>query len=201
MRSLLLLVLAAVVLTGSSSQAQTSSLADNTVLIVRHAEKPESGRELTTAGQARAQAYVTYFEPFTEAGLNLRVDALYAGADSDNSIRPRLTLEPLSRATGLKLNLSVGTKDPEKLVALLRSQPHGTHPLIAWRHGQIPALLQAFGASATLIPGDKWPDDTYDWVIVLAFDHNGNLLKQQLIREHLKLPTMPLQPLNPAFPQ
>lgn len=163
-------------------------LANNTVLIVRHAEKPENGRGLTPAGEARAQAYARYFEPFHEGDWNVHVDALFAGTDSDSSMRPRLTLEPISRATGLRLDTSVGTREPEKLVFLLRTQTHGTHPLIAWRHGQIPALLQAFGASNNLIPGNKWPDETYDWVIVLQFDAAGRLQKQILLKEHLTVP-------------
>ncbi len=160
-------------------------LAGNTVLIVRHAEKPVDGRELTPAGEARARAYATYFEPFHEEGWSFRVDELFAGADSANSIRPRLTLEPISRATGLKLQMPAGTKEPDKLVTLLRTQAHGIHPLIAWRHGQIPDLLRAFGASQSLIPGDKWPDDTYDWVIVLQFGSDGRLVQQKLLKEHL----------------
>ncbi len=160
-------------------------LAGNTVLIVRHAEKPESGRDLTPSGEARARAYSLYFEPFHERGWNIRVDALFAGADSENSVRPRLTLEPMSKATGLKLDASIGTKQPEKLVELLRSEVHGTHPLIAWRHGEIPDLMRAFGASATLIPGNKWPDNVYDWVIILKFNQDGVVERQDLIQEHL----------------
>ena len=172
-------------------QAATPSrdhLAGNTVLIVRHAEKPVLGRELTKTGEARAQAYIHYFEPFHDGGLNLRVNALYAGADSADSVRPRLTLEPLSSATGLTLDSSVSTKDPAALVGLLRTQMHGNHPLVAWRHGSIPALLTAFGASPELIPGGKWPNDVYDWVIVLNFDHSGHLRSQKLVKEIITIP-------------
>ncbi len=165
--------------------AAPNYLANNTVLIVRHAEKPASGTGLTPAGEARARAYVRYFEPFRESGLNIPVDALFAGADSDNSVRPRLTLEPLSHASGLPLDTSIGTKDTDALVHRLQAQPHGAHPLIAWRHGQIPALLTSFGASTSDLPGGKWPDDTYDWVIVLAFDSAGHLTHQSLIKEKL----------------
>lgn len=163
-------------------------LAGNTVLIIRHAEKPVSGTELTPAGQARAQAYTHYFEPFREDQLNFSVDALYAGADSESSVRPRQTLEPLSKSIGLKLDTSVSTKDPAALVAHLRSTPHGAHPLVAWRHGQIPALLAAFGASPTLLPNSKWPDNTFDWVVVLQFNAGGQLASARLVKEHLVLP-------------
>lgn len=158
------------------------------MLIVRHAEKPLLGRELTPTGQARANAYIRYFEPFHDGGLKLRINALYAGADSAGSVRPRLTLEPLSHATGLPLDSTVSTKDPDALVTLLRTQRHGNHPLVAWRHGSIPALLTAFGASPGLIPGDKWPNDVYDWVVVLNFDHHGHLRSQRLIHENLTIP-------------
>ena len=185
---LIVLSFSMMVLVGAAAQTPGGDqLAGDTVLIVRHAEKPKVGRELTPEGESRARAYARYFEPFQEDGMRFNVDALYAGADSDNSIRPRLTLEPLSRATGLKLDTTIGTKDPEALVRLLRTQTHGTHPLVAWRHGEIPALVQAFGASADLIPGGKWPDDTYDWVVVLTFDGEGHLRTQKLLTEHLPL--------------
>jgi hypothetical protein len=163
-------------------------LAGNTVLIVRHAEKPLLGRDLTSTGEARAQAYVHYFEPFHDGALRVRVNALYSGADSPGSVRPRLTLEPLSRATGLPLDSTVSTKDPTALVTLLRTHRHGNHPLVAWRHGSIPALLTAFGASPTLLPNGRWPNDTYDWVIALTFDSAGHLHSSRLIRENLTIP-------------
>ena len=163
-------------------------LAGTTVLIVRHAEKPESGDGLTAMGEARAKAYATYFEPFREEGLEIPVDCLFAGADSGKSQRPRLTLEPLAKATGMKIDSTVGTKDPAALVALLRGQSRCHKPLVAWRHGQIPALLAAFGASADLVPGGKWPDETFDWVLVLGFDGNGKVATQKLIKEHLAVP-------------
>jgi hypothetical protein len=171
-------------------QQSQNYLADNTVLIVRHAEKPEIGVGLTAQGKARSRLYIKYFSPFHEGNLNLPIDSLYAGADSKNSIRPRLTLEPLSKSSGLLLHTDISTKDPQGLVSELERQPHGHHPLIAWRHGAIPDLLSAFGADPEkLLPNGKWPDAVYDWVIVLHLDAHGKLISQQLIHEHLQVPT------------
>lgn len=172
--------------------AQATPIADHlagkTVLIIRHAEKPESGTGLTAQGEARARAYVTYFEPFHEDGFRFKVDSLFAGTDSANSFRPRLTLEPLAHALKVPLDTSVGTKDSQQLVTLLRSSEQGTHPLICWRHGQIPQLLQAFGADpAILLPNGKWPDEVFDWVLVLHFDGQGKLDSAKRIQEHLAL--------------
>ena len=178
---------------GPHSNAQAPNhLAGDTILIIRHAEKPATGSGLTPQGEARAHAYIQYFEPFKEQTLALKVDALYSGADSDNSLRPRLTLEPLSNATGLPIHSTVNTKHPEELVAQLKSEPHPHTPLIAWRHGQIPALLRAFGASPEkLLPNAIWPDDVFDNVIVLTFDQAGQLTSQKLIHESLHLPPTP----------
>lgn len=176
--------------TVAASQIPQDHLANNTVLIVRHAEKPLSGRTLTPQGEARAKAYVQYFQHFRNHTQDFGVDALYAGADSADSMRPRLTLEPLHASTGMELHSSIGTKESPRLVAELRTTQHGTHPLVAWRHGQIPALLEAFGASpGELLPQGKWPDDVFDWVVVLHFDKSGRLDSQELIHENLTIAT------------
>jgi len=159
-------------------------LANATVLIVRHAEKPAEGSSLTPEGFARAKAYAHYFAPFHLNGESIAINALYAGKDSKGSVRPRLTLEPLSQALQLPLNTEFSTEDPEALAEHLRTTEHGDHVLIAWRHKKIPALITALGGDpAQLIPGEKWPDEVYDWVIVLRYDGAGKLAHQELVHE------------------
>jgi hypothetical protein len=170
----------------ASAQQPQNHLANNTVLIIRHSEKPETGNGLTAQGEERARLYVKYFQPFQDQQPPIEVDSLYAGADSKSSIRPRLTLEPLSKATNLPINSSISSKDSAALVAELRSHPHGHCPLISWRHGDMPALLTAFGASPDkLLPNGRWPDDVYDWVVVLTMGPDGQLVSQKLIHEQL----------------
>jgi hypothetical protein len=165
-------------------------LADTTVLIIRHAEKPDSGSGLTSAGEARAYAYVNYFENFTLHGVTVRPDALFAAADSKESMRPRLTIEPLSHALGLSIDDRFSDKQSKELANALRAEPHGRVVLICWHHGEIPKLIHALGAdSSALIPGDKWPSNVFGWVVVLRYDHRGKLIpgSVQVIPEHLML--------------
>jgi hypothetical protein len=165
-------------------RAQTDRLANTTVLIVRHAEKPAEGSGLTPQGVARAQAYARYFHPFMLDGQSLEIGALYAALDTKNSARPRLTLEPLSKATGLALDLRFSSDDPAALIAALRNEAHAQPVLICWRHKRIPALLAAFGADAgVLLPDGKWPEDVYDRVVVLHFDGAGHLDVQRIVQE------------------
>jgi hypothetical protein len=190
LRTLLMIVaLNGVSSTFLEAQAAKNYLANNTVLVIRHSEKPETGIGLSPMGEGRARLYAKYFQPFQEQGLSVPVDCLYAGADSEKSFRPRLTPEPLSKATGLPLHLKVGTKDSEALVHELKTEVHGQHPLIAWRHGDIPALLAAFGASPEkLLPNGRWPEDVFDWVIVLTMGPDGQLSSARLIHEQLQVP-------------
>ena len=92
-------------------------------------------------------------------------------------------MEPLSKALGLALNLGFSDKRPEELVRELQSKPHGMVILICWRHGNLPALVRALGADPDkLIPGGKWPDDEYGWLLKLPYDRDARLIPAQTKR-------------------
>jgi hypothetical protein len=153
-----------------------AGLKDAVVLVIRHAEKPESGSELSAEGVERAKAYVHYFETFQVDAKPVKLDSLFATRDSKNSNRPRLTLEPLSRALNLPLNCNFKNKEPETLAQELESTPHGTNILICWHHEKIPDLLRDLGSDpGALLPEGKWPASVYGWVIELRYDHQGRI--------------------------
>jgi hypothetical protein len=103
------------------------------ILIVRHAEKPASGAELSPAGSARAAAYARYFNPFNNwAGESITPDLLIASTDTTKSDRPELTLKPLSAAIGLPIDTHFANHEEKALAEALRSTAHGKHILIAW---------------------------------------------------------------------
>jgi hypothetical protein len=163
-----------------------NGLADTTVMIIRHAEKPDDGAGLTPAGEARAQAYVGYFEHFTLHGQPMTPNALYAAADSKSSMRPRLTITPLSQALGLPIDDRFADKQTRELADALRSEPHGDRVLICWHHGEIPKLIQDLGADPLqLLHADKWPADEFGWVVILRYDHQGRLADAEVVHEQL----------------
>ncbi len=171
--------------TGSPS-TNSPALKNAVVLIIRHAEKPESGDTLNAEGEARAKAYVEYFKNFTVDSKPIHLDYLFAATDSKGSHRPRLTIEPLSQSIGLKIDTRFTDKKPEGIVHELQSTPHGTNILISWRHGKIPELLTQFGAAPEkLIPSGEWPGEVFNWVIQLRYDENGHLKESKCINEKL----------------
>jgi hypothetical protein len=164
------------------------ALADAVILIIRHAEKPDTGDDLSPAGKQRAAAYAGYFKSFTVDAKPLKLDHVFAAADSKGSRRPRLTVEPLAAALGLKVESGIANKQFQDLADELKSKDHGKRILICWHHGEIPSLVQALGADpAKLLPEGKWPDQVFDWLLQLRYDHEGRLLAGETRRVNEKL--------------
>ncbi|MBI2811621.1 MAG: flagellar basal body-associated protein FliL [Candidatus Melainabacteria bacterium] len=162
-------------------------MSNATVLVIRHAEKPPSGDGLTPQGQARANAYAKYFEPFNDGKESFNIDALYATSDTTKSARPKLTLTPLSQATRLPIDTRFGNYDVSFLVHSLRTEQHGKHVLISWHHGHIPELINNLGVDSRIVlPNGKWPDNVFDWVIEIKYDKNGKALAAQRIQEQIQ---------------
>lgn len=187
-----LLLLAAILLLAASSKPHRHKsdlpLQDATILIIRHAEKPAWGPELSPTGERRAEAYVQYFTNFTVDSQPLRLDYLIAAADSKQSQRPRLTIKPLSKALHLGISLKYEDKNYRDLVSELQTKNRGKAILICWHRGMIPELVQALGADPLiLLPGGVWPLDQFSWVLQLRYDHQGRLIPEQTkrIQEHL----------------
>jgi hypothetical protein len=158
------------------------------VLIVRHAEDAGNGHGLSPRGEQRAEAYKNYFQNFTVDSKRREPNDVLVAADSKQSHRPRLTVEPFAKAAKLPIDSRFGNKQPTDLAAELRANHQGKVILICWHHGQIPALLRALGAAPeTLLPNGKWPKTVYDWVIMASFDENGRLIPESTrrISEHL----------------
>ena len=97
---------------------------DLTIYLVRHAEKTPSGTGLSAAGEARANAYVHYFQNVTDpSGKRIKWDYLFASAESTHSDRPFLTIQPLAQAIGKTIDGDYKDKHFSKLVEFIRQNP------------------------------------------------------------------------------
>ena len=64
---------------------------------------------------------------------------------------------------------------------LAAGAPHRTI-LIAWHHGRLPKLLNQLGANPDeVLPDGFWPEDAFDWVIVLRYDGDGQLSEEKIV--------------------
>jgi len=193
---LLALAMPTAMLAEPPHDGKSSALKNAVILVIRHAEKPDAGSGLSAAGEARAAAYVNYFKNFKVDGQPLKLDCLFAAADSKASHRPHLTIEPTGKALGLDINSRFKAGDVQGLADEIKSRPHGHAILIAWHHGKIPSLLRALGADPDqVIPQGRWPDDVFGWLIQLRYDPDGHLMEARHINEKL----MPNDSSEPAL--
>ena len=150
-----------------------------TLLVIRHAEKPGDPDDtgLTSAGQARAQAYVVYFQRLTVDSVRVAAPSwIIAKADEVESRRARLTLEPLAAALGLPIDTDLREEQTQKLAQRLREDARydGVTTLVCWSHKHLPKLAKELGAPKSLLP-DEWPEDVFDWLLRLDYDAAGEL--------------------------
>ena len=154
------------------------------ILLIRHAEKPANGSLLAVPGQERAAAYTIYFQNFaTNGGRPLKLNYLFATADSNASQRPRLTLEPLAQALDLKLNSKHSNSDYLKVADVILQKPKydNSDILICWHHGKILKLAEALGVDPGKLPpsanwpSPEWPDDVFGWVLQICYGADGKI--------------------------
>lgn len=149
-------------------------------LILRHAEKPDSGDEpdLSARGRLRAAALsVCLPQRFG------RPDYLFAARDTKESRRSRLTLTPLSQALGVPINCTFDRMDFDDMAKHLQSGQirKDTIVVIAWHHGTIPELVKHLGVQHA--PA-QWDDNVFDqfWRVQLGKDDiRFELVHQQLL--------------------
>jgi phosphohistidine phosphatase SixA len=137
------------------------------VLIMRHAEKPDSDKDnnLAFAGYTRASNLPPYIT--SQYG---RPDYIFVAADSKHSSRCAQTALPLSRATGVPLSDSFREDDYQRLAQVLTKDPQfkGKLIVVVWHHAKLPALVHALGAKDGTFP-EKWKSSVYNQIWEVDF--------------------------------
>jgi len=164
--------------------------AAETIVFVRHGEKPEGGLgQLNCQGLNRALAL-----PSVIANSFGRPEAIFAPNPSlpkedagklYDYIRPLATIEPTAIRFGLPVDVSVGFDDREGLQAALeahRAPDRNVVVLVAWEHRQIApiarALLAAHGAEAETINDVRdWEGNDFDSIYIVTIRRRGETTK------------------------
>jgi hypothetical protein len=180
-------------------KAGQTEKAVETIVFVRHGEKPEGGLgQLNCQGLNRALALA----PIIAKSFG-RPDAIFApnpsrpkedGGRLYDYVRPLATIEPTAIWFGLPVDVSLDFQDKEGLQAALESRrlpDHNVFAFVAWEHRQIApivrALLAAHGADAeTVKKVQDWDRKDFDSMYVVTigdtkttFDHKHEGLDGQ----------------------
>ena len=151
---------------------------DGVVLIIRHAEKPDTGGGLSKKGMERADAYAKFFSDYKISAQPLHLSAIFSTADSAESQRPRVTVQPLASSLRIPIDSQFKRNGTAGLADELRSNYDGKQVLVCWHHGGIPDVLRSLGADPKeFLPDGEWPDGVFNWVLQLRFDQEGRVVR------------------------
>ncbi len=179
--------LALVVFTGLA-WADPEPTATETILFIRHGEKPTDGLgQLNCQGFNRALAL-----PAVIRRKYARLDAVFAAnpsirkpdgpGDDDEAraaydyVRPLATAEPTAIAFGLPIQAEIGFTDIARLkAALLDPAYRNATVLVAWEHHQIfnlvPDLVTSLGGRKPDVA--KWPKRDFDSIWRVTITRNA----------------------------
>ena len=152
-----------------------------TVMLIRHAEKPTDGiagvdrhgrldeADLTVRGWQRAGALGQFFAPIAghapRTGMAVPTHLIAPEPDSDHpSKRAKHTLLPLAGLLGLEIRHGLGRGDERVVVDAIRAALGVV--LVAWEHKAIATIITHLTEGAVDPP--HWPDDRFDMVLVLT---------------------------------
>lgn len=147
----------------SVAPVQRNASAPGEVLLIRHAEEPKNGPDLSDEGRARANALVGLFEHPLMQPANI-----FAAKSSKQSARPVQTCEPLAKAIGLTIDERFDEKEFKQLAtAILQGDgAAGRTVIVCWKRETMPELATALGVAN---PPVEWPSDQYDHIWRISY--------------------------------
>jgi hypothetical protein len=162
-----------------------------TILLIRHAEKPRSGgpagidgngaidaHSLTPVGWQRAGAWMEMFAPSLPGAAPAlpRPDVIFASrrTATENGIgsksrRTVQTVQPLADKLGLAVDQRFTEGEETELVAALLASP-GTI-LVSWQHEKLPLIARQIGSGGPT-PA-VWPDGRYNPILCFRREGGG----------------------------
>jgi hypothetical protein len=169
------------VLAFASTPAVAQATSNETIIFVRHGEKPDAGLgQLNCQGLNRALALPAVLE--AKFGKPKAIFAPNPSKQKDDAgkpydyVRPLATIEPSAVRFGLPVNADFGFLEIDKLKGELE-QPayHGATVVVAWEHKLIDVLVKemmtAHGGDEDSVP--KWHGKDFDSIYVVKLTWSG----------------------------
>ena len=190
-------LLAALLLNANAAQANPETT--ETIVMVRHGEKPGKGLgQLSCQGLNRALALGGVLaRSFGKPDAIFAPDPALKKQDHGvayDYVRPLATIEPAAIAFGMPVHAGIGVSDLASLQAAL-DDPSLVNSLVvvAWEHVQIVALVRNLLASnggAGSVP--DWDARDYDGIDVVRITRDGSRIRSVFSRQREGLDGMPI---------
>jgi hypothetical protein len=151
-----------------SAVAFTSVAQIQRVIIIRHAEKPDKGPNLSCKGLNRATALVAVLHKKFGTPNEIYVPFMKEGKSAGHT-RMYETIMPFAVKYNLRVNSKYTVSDAEGLANGIMKKK-GT-ALVVWEHKNIAKIVRAFGIKDET----KWAPDDFDSILILDY-RNGKFV-------------------------
>jgi len=133
------------------------------VVIIRHAEKPDKGDNLSCQGFNRALALPAVLYAKYKLPDHIFVADIKSGK-STNQARMYQTIVPFAIKYNLDIDTRYAAEDVKALVEAI--QKSSGYVLVVWEHNGIEDLVQKLGVENKDL---KWKDSDYDSIWIVTF--------------------------------
>jgi hypothetical protein len=141
------------------------------VIIIRHAEKPEKGQNLSCQGMNRAAALPAVLHQKFGTPEYTYVPAM-GGGKKGSHLRMFQTVSPFATQYNLKVNTKYKVNDTQDLAQDIMR--HNGTVLVVWEHDAINNIAKALGVDH---PG-KWSGDDFDSIWIITFQHGKAVMQR-----------------------
>jgi hypothetical protein len=190
--------LASATFAGTAVASSSTSTTTETIVFMRHAEKPAGGYgQLTCQGLQRALALpgvliTAYGQPQYVFASNPSTQ-VPDSAGSFYYVRPLASIEPTAIRAGLPVNTKYGYNDTAGLQAELLSGTYASATVfVAWEHLELQKLVQnimtAFNSGVTV---PAWPSGDFDSLYVVKLTNTRGVLTAQFTHDFEGLNNLP----------
>ncbi|ORX76808.1 hypothetical protein BCR32DRAFT_248438 [Anaeromyces robustus] len=153
---------------------------NRTVILIRHAEKPASGNDLSERGWLRAECISDLFSKnstLTPKMIFAQRAATRKDENLPDSRRQIQTVGPLARALNLTIDNSFFASEVKALAKEISKLDKSYDPvLVSWNHEDMRKFLIYFGMSYRIAP--KYPKNRYDLVWIINKDREFSYFSQ-----------------------
>lgn len=147
-------------------------LANQRIVLIRHAEKPLNGDNLSCIGFNRSLKLVGLLKEKFGILDYIFVPSPSTGKQTKN-LRMLQTALPLATKYNLAINTKYAVNDVNQM-AIEISKKQGTI-LIVWEHNQLAALARALGVQTSEL---HWASDDYDSIWIISYKHSKAKLQK-----------------------
>lgn len=148
----------------TSCSAQTDSNTSlNRVVIIRHAEKPDKGDNLSCKGLNRSLDLPAVLYNKYKLPAKIFVPSVGNGKTA-SQLRMLETITPFAVKYNIAIDSRFNVKDANSLAAAIKKTKG--YALVVWEHDNINNIVKALGADDK---GIKWSDDDFDSIWIIEF--------------------------------